>query len=116
MKNLTTIVKKHIVYIFTICFFYILLRYYNVSCPILAFLGVPCPTCGVTRAMIALFTLNFKNYLHYHPLAIPLIIAVCLMLHARFLKRKKLVYTFVLFVLILNFIFYIYRYDRLFEL
>lgn len=36
-----------------------------------ALLGLPCPGCGSTRALIALFSGNVRQYFDYMPLAVP---------------------------------------------
>ena len=109
MKKLN-VIKRHIVYTFAICLFLLSLRLSNISCPILYVLGIPCPTCGVSRALFAFIMLDFKKYFYYHPLAIPLVVAVFLMLHIKLLKQKKLVYCFVFIVLTLNVILYFVRF------
>ncbi|MDQ3035187.1 MAG: DUF2752 domain-containing protein [Myxococcota bacterium] len=38
-------------------------------CPTRIFLGVPCPGCGLTRATLAMLTLDFPAMLRLHPLA-----------------------------------------------
>lgn len=38
------------------------------GCPIKRTFGVPCPSCGMTRACKAAFHLDFVSAFHYHPL------------------------------------------------
>ncbi len=104
-----TILKRHIVIFLAICLFMFILRYYEIGCPILYFLKIPCPTCGVTRAVIAFFKLDFNASIYYHPLAIPLVCSVLLMLHLNRLKKKRIILVFVFTTLILNTVLYIYR-------
>lgn len=44
----------------------ILLVFYH--CPFLHIFGIPCPGCGMTRALISAVRLDFKEAFHYHPL------------------------------------------------
>ena len=39
-------------------------------CPSATFLHVPCPGCGMTRAMLAVFKGRFAESWHHHPLAL----------------------------------------------
>lgn len=56
----------------------ILLVFYH--CPFLYFFGIPCPGCGMTRALIAAARLDFKAAFYYHPLFFVIIIAAVYML------------------------------------
>ena len=44
----------------------ILLVFYH--CPFLYFFGIPCPGCGMTRALISAAKLDFNAAFYYHPL------------------------------------------------
>ena len=37
-------------------------------CPLRRWTGIPCPTCGGTRAVVALLTGRFSDAFHIHPL------------------------------------------------
>jgi hypothetical protein len=48
-------------------------------CPLASLLHVPCPTCGMTRASLRLFALDFAGAARLHPLVfvtLPLLVAV----------------------------------------
>lgn len=47
--------------------------YKLIKCPVRFLSGIPCPGCGMTRAVIALLRLDFREAYLYHPLvfAIP---------------------------------------------
>ena len=64
--------------------------------------GWRCPTCGVTRAILSLARLDVKGYFEYHPLAIPLVISVLLMIHVKHVAHPWRVYSFVAVTLLLN--------------
>ena len=61
------------------------LDYFEIGCPIRFFLGIPCPTCGVTRALLSLAHLDFAGYLYYNPMAVPLCAVLLLALHQKVL-------------------------------
>lgn len=102
-----SVVKQHIIYFSVICCFIAVMQIKNINCPIAALLGVPCPTCGVTRAMLSLFSLDFKGYMGYHPLALPLSASVVLLLHVKVIRKRFWIYIFVSAVLLLNTVRYI---------
>ncbi len=41
---------------------------FQLPCPFLYFLNIPCPGCGMTRAVIGVFRLDFRYAFHMHPL------------------------------------------------
>lgn len=90
-----------------ICLFVIFLSVLDIKCPIYYVSGIRCPTCGVTRAMISLFSLDFNSYISYHPLALELSASVWLMLHIKLFKEKKYIYFFVLVTLFFNTLLYL---------
>lgn len=49
-----------ILVIFVFCLFY--------KCPFRLFLHIECPGCGMTRAIISVLRLNFRQAFQYHPL------------------------------------------------
>lgn len=40
----------------------------DIGCPLKYATGIPCPSCGMTRAWYAAFHLNFESAIAYHPL------------------------------------------------
>ena len=63
--------KKYKTYV--IVFFIVLafgfLSYFNLyACPFYFISGIPCPMCGMTRAFISAFKLDFKSSFYYHAL------------------------------------------------
>ena len=41
-------------------------------CPLKAYLGIPCATCGLTRCVIALAQGHWAEAFHWHPVAVTL--------------------------------------------
>jgi len=84
-------------------------------CPILRFFQIPCPTCGVTRALFALLRLDIESYLQFHPLALFLVGSVWLLFHKDLFKRKWIIYLFITVTLVLNTILYVIKMYRFFN-
>lgn len=62
------IILKHFV-IISICIAYIfLIDALNIGCPFRWVTGIPCPACGITRAYVSFFSLDFKGAFLHHPL------------------------------------------------
>ena len=101
--------KKHILWVSAICLFTILLSVIGIGCPIFALLGAPCPTCGSTRALAALCRLDFVSYWRYQPFALPMLVAIWLILHSRHIPRMRWFVVVAYAVLGGNFLFYIWR-------
>lgn len=104
------LLKKHMKYVLPLVGFWSIYIILGISCPIKRFLGVPCPTCGTTRALFALMQGDFQRYVYYQPMAVFLVIDVIIMFHIRILKYKTAVISGAVMVLILNLVIYIYRY------
>ncbi len=47
---------------------YLVLNYFGITCVFQFFLGIPCPGCGMTRAMFSALRLDFGGAFRYHPL------------------------------------------------
>ncbi|MBQ4121006.1 MAG: DUF2752 domain-containing protein [Clostridia bacterium] len=100
---------RHIQYFFIISLFVCLITVSDIGCPILFFIHIPCPACGSTRALLSLIKFDFKGYLYYHALSLPLLVSVWLMVHIKLLKKQKVIGVFVFSVVILNFLYYLIR-------
>ena len=109
MRRNGKIIKRHILYFTVICLFVIITSLLGIKCPFTYLFRVPCPTCGVTRAMVSLFKFNIEGYFYYHPLAIPLILSVLLMIHEKCFKRKWAIYSFAALTLTANLCLYAVR-------
>ena len=47
---------------------YIAVCYSFIGCPIKFFIGIPCPGCGMTRAVVSALRLDFASAFRFHPL------------------------------------------------
>ena len=63
----------------------------DIYCAVRLVTGIPCPTCGVTRACIAAMQFDFSHAFFYHPLFFlaPVIPAVLLYEAAGVAPRRK---------------------------
>lgn len=104
-------IKKHILFIFIIVGLVYLYHLLDITCPFLFLFKIPCPTCGMTRSLISLLQLDFRNYFHWNPFTIPVIISSIIIIHINILKAplKKPLIVLSLIVLSSNFIYYVYR-------
>lgn len=80
-------VKKFLlVHIFA--FLGILFYSYVFGCPLQRLFGITCPGCGMSRAWIAFFKLDFKSAFSFHPLFIPITCVLLYALHREVLPKK----------------------------
>ena len=87
----------------------LLLLRYGDGCPIRKLIGIPCPGCGLSRAWLAVFRLDFQAAFRRHPMfwSVPVLMAYCLFSGGR--CRKNWLYYGPLAVIALGFsIRYIY--------
>lgn len=98
--------------IFLICFIFILvvLRLFDISCIFYALTGLPCPTCYMTRALLALLRGDLRQYATYNVMALPMAIAFISELYGKlFGKYITIVHFFTLTVSVTNFLYYLNR-------
>lgn len=91
----------------------LLLSYFGLfKCPLEFFLGIPCPTCGMTRAFHYLLVLDFNKAFYYHalwPLFLIVFIGIILLqLNIIKLNKKQLNVIIVILIIILL-SYFIYR-------
>ena len=60
-----------------------------IPCPVRWLLGVPCPTCGMTRSALALLLLDFRTSFYYHPLTVPFGIFMLFVIFKDFFNLSK---------------------------
>jgi len=77
-----------------LCLAFILVALFVLSgtyfCPFERFFGIPCPGCGMTRALFALLRLDWRQSLTLNPMLVPTVVfaAVCIFAWAR--RRRNL--------------------------
>lgn len=77
------VLRKHLVFFGFFALYYIFLDLLDTTCLIKKVFGFHCPTCGATRSLISLLTLDFKGYWYYHPASILIVVALFLGLHRK---------------------------------
>jgi hypothetical protein len=107
--------KKHkyyfiIIIVLIIVFILSILGIYK--CPYRLLFGIPCPTCGLTRAFISLLSFDFKSAFKYHSLYFLVIIGFIFYTLEEFniiSISNKIKNIFIVICIILFMIYYIYR-------
>ncbi len=87
----------------------------DLRCPMLVFLGIPCPTCGVTRAIASLLRLDLSGYVQYNWMALFLVTAVLLYLHRDCLPHRRAITIYTMTVLGVNSLRYLFLLMGLFH-
>ncbi|MBQ6018545.1 MAG: DUF2752 domain-containing protein [Clostridia bacterium] len=64
--------------------------YLSIGCPIRFFTGVSCPSCGISRALLACLRLDFADAFRLHPAVFLLPVAAGLLLWKR--KNRRFCY------------------------
>ena len=62
---------------------------YFIGCPIRLITGIPCPSCGITRAYISLLNGDLSKAFYYHPLFFLLPIALVLVILLLLNEKKR---------------------------
>ena len=105
----SSIIKKHIMIIAAGTLYFLMCRFLNITCPIKAIIGINCPTCGMTRAILSLLHGNFDMYFKYNPFALPCAISAFLLIHKRAFHTNKACDIVAVSVLLMNFVYYIFN-------
>lgn len=68
-----------------------LMRYFDISCFILELTGIPCPGCGMTRALLAALKFRFDEAFVLHPMfwSVPLLY-LCFLFDGRLFRKTWL--------------------------
>lgn len=103
------VLQRHIVYISTILSVIWILNISGIGCPVRFFFGIRCPSCGMTRAILALLRLEFQKSLEYNLMTIPVVFALFLGFHKRLIRRKGLADILIITVAVITFFYYLYN-------
>ena len=82
------------------------------ACPFLFITGIPCPMCGMTRALFNALHLNFEKSFYYHalwPLVVTVLPTYLLMKFKHMRINKKLENYLSIFIALLFLGYYVFR-------
>ena len=103
--------KLLIIILLSLTGIFILSAFHFYICPLYFLFGIPCPTCGITRALLCLLKLDIVGSFYYHALWPFVIIFVLLLIlnELKFIKLKnKYFYIFAIILIFYNIIRIIY--------
>ena len=63
---------------------------FRIYCPIRHVTGIPCPGCGMSRALVSLLRLNWQGYWHNNPAALPCLTAVFVLVNRETVLLRRL--------------------------
>ena len=70
------------------------------SCPQLLVIGLPCPGCGITRALWSILCLNFENAFYLNPVSFLIFIYIAAFIVCRyFLGKTPRIFIYLLWLL-----------------
>lgn len=79
--------------IFIFIIFFLIIQYnFSMPCIFKKFLGISCPTCGMTSAFLCILNLNFTCAIYQNPLSILLfigLIIILILLFSDFIKNTS---------------------------
>lgn len=102
--------KSEIFILFTFVLFLIVCRFLKIPCIIYKVTGFKCPTCNMTRAILALMKGNIKSYIRLNVMAAPVLLAFLGEIFKKSTGRYKIFFDiYAAVILIINFIYYAYR-------
>lgn len=87
--------------------YYFVLGISGITCPLRALVGLPCPACGTTTALISLVRGDITAYFATQPFALLLFAAVILAVNRSFLRKPLIADVFIGFVAVANYIYFI---------
>lgn len=110
-KEFNGFIKKHtssLILILSLILLSFLLTILGIGCPFKYFFGVSCAGCGMTRAWIRLFQLDFAGAFSCHPLFL-FPIPFLLIIYFKGYISQKLYYFLIMLIIALFFIVYLIR-------
>lgn len=87
--NTKKLVYRHLAILAALALYVFILNCLQIHCPFHYITGIPCPTCGMGRSLLAMLRLDLAAAFSYHPMTLPVCAAVLLGIHLGRFKRAK---------------------------
>lgn len=101
MRLISKILKSSLFWIVLYLIYALIMIIFKLeSCPVKLLIGLPCPGCGMTRAVICLLKLDFKGSFRYNALWLILLFIVVVAILKKYGIFKKLYYSRVFWMVI----------------
>ncbi len=110
LKNIVIKYKDSLMLLGGLGLYCIIALVLNLQCPIRALTGVSCPGCGMTRAVMSLVRLDFKDALYYHPMVFAVIPVAAVLALLNLKQKESLRKLFIIAVCLLLVAVYLYRF------
>lgn len=105
------ILKNKSVILFLTVIIFAIYVFSDTKCLFYKITGFPCPTCGMTRAIFAIFHCDIKSYVKYNIMAVPVaLVLVCEFFSDIFGNKKTALNIFCAVILMFNFLYYLKRF------
>lgn len=98
--------------IFIIAYFAFGKNYLHSLCPMVMITGLPCPGCGLTRAVFCLFRLDFSGAFRIHPFIYPIVLYIGFFGWNRYIRRQRPGFwlkTLMILLMVSMIVFYVWR-------
>lgn len=107
--QIRNILLKHLKYISLLATLWGCYILTGIGCPFRTFFKITCPTCGVTRALIAFLSGDYNLYIQMNPFAVPLVFAVLAGFHLPHMsfKFQNLGKSYIIITVGINFCWYL---------
>lgn len=94
---------------------YTICRIFNITCLLYSFTKAPCPTCYMARALISLLKGDFKKYIIYNIMALPVaFVFIAELFSIYFGKYKRIIHICSTVILTINMLYYLSRINFVF--
>jgi hypothetical protein len=112
-RRIITDIKDYKIAILCIIIYTVFVKtIFHAFCPMLIMTGIPCPGCGMTRALYCLITFQLKRSISLNPAALLWLIFIAYIVWNRYILgtyNKRVTSILLAFVCIITLIIYIYR-------